>query len=79
MLPLGSIGEESVSKRPKSFTLSNNCFRTDVAKFQTDLTNGHLAKTWQAAAEQAMEERAAGQYDAWKNDEAELWWGQKGR
>ncbi|KAH7412128.1 Asx homology domain-containing protein [Phaeosphaeria sp. MPI-PUGE-AT-0046c] len=63
--------------RPQAFTISNNCFRTDVAKFQEDLKNGHLAKTWQAAAEQAVIERAAGKYDAWKAEEAELWWGQK--
>jgi hypothetical protein len=63
--------------RPQAFTMSNDCFRTDVAKFQQDLRNGHLAKTWQAAAEQAVIARAAGKYDAWKAEEAELWWGQK--
>ncbi|KAF1363825.1 hypothetical protein EJ07DRAFT_101526, partial [Lizonia empirigonia] len=65
--------------RPEAFTLSKDCFRTDVAKFQEDLKNGHLAKTWQAAAEQAVIERAAGEYDAWKAEEAELWWGQKSK
>ncbi|KAI8943487.1 hypothetical protein NX059_001490 [Plenodomus lindquistii] len=63
--------------RPRAFTLSNDCFRTDVAKFKEDLKNGHLAKTWQAAAEQAVVERASGKYDSWKAEEAELWWGQK--
>lgn len=58
--------------RPQAFTISNDCFRTDVAKFQQDLKNGHLAKTWQAAAEQAVIERAAGEYDAWKAEEAEV-------
>ncbi|KAJ4320511.1 hypothetical protein N0V94_003374 [Neodidymelliopsis sp. IMI 364377] len=69
-------GETGIT-RPRAFTMSNNCFRTDVAKFQEDLKNGHLAKTWQAAAEQAVAERASGEYDAWKAEEAELWWGQK--
>ncbi|KAB2099258.1 hypothetical protein AG0111_0g12508 [Alternaria gaisen] len=69
---------ETVDTRPAAFTLANNCFRTDVAKFQEDLKNGHLAKTWQAAAEQAVVERAAGEYDGWKAEEAEAWWGQKG-
>lgn len=64
--------------RPREFTMANDCFRTDVAKFQADLRNGHLAKTWQAAAKQAVVERAAGEYDAWKMEEAEAWWGQKG-
>jgi hypothetical protein len=63
--------------RPQAFTMSNDCFRTDVAKFKEDLKNGHLAKTWQAAAEQAVVQRAAGEYDAWKAEEAESWWGQK--
>jgi hypothetical protein len=70
---------ETESTRPRAFTLSNDCFRTDVAKFKEDLKNGHLAKTWQAAAEQAVIERAAGEYDTWKAEEAELWWGQKSK
>ncbi|KAF1943328.1 hypothetical protein EJ02DRAFT_453434 [Clathrospora elynae] len=65
--------------RPSAFTLSNDCFRTDVAKFKDDLKNGHLAKTWQAAAEQAIIERVAGDYDQWKAEEAESWWGQKSK
>ena len=65
--------------RPGAFTMSNDCFRTDVAKFKADLKNGHLAKTWQTAAEQAVVERAAGDFDEWKAQEAELWWGQKSK
>lgn len=68
---------ETEGTRPSAFTLANDCFRTDVAKFQEDLKNGHLAKTWQTAAEQAVIERAAGEYDRWKAEEAESWWGQK--
>ncbi|EUC44146.1 hypothetical protein COCMIDRAFT_37957 [Bipolaris oryzae ATCC 44560] len=68
---------ETEGTRPSAFTLANDCFRTDVAKFQEDLKNGHLAKTWQSAAEQAVIERAAGEYDKWKAEEAESWWGQK--
>ncbi|KAH7073899.1 Asx homology domain-containing protein [Paraphoma chrysanthemicola] len=70
---------ETEDTRPHAFTINNDCFRTDVAKFTEDLKNGHLAKTWQTAAEQAVIERAAGDYDAWKAEEAELWWGQKGK
>lgn len=58
---------------------ASDVFRAEVAKFQADLKNGHLAKTWQVTAEQAVTERASGQYDAWKANEAELWWGQKGK
>lgn len=68
---------ETEGTRPNAFTISNDCFRTDVAKFKEDLKNGHLAKTWQAAAHQAVVARAAGEYDEWKAQEAELWWGQK--
>lgn len=65
--------------RPQAFSMSNDCFRTDVAKFKQDLKNGHLAKTWQTAAEQAVIERATGEYDEWKAEEAEAWWGQKSK
>ncbi|KAF2031626.1 hypothetical protein EK21DRAFT_110753 [Setomelanomma holmii] len=70
---------ENENTRPPAFTINNDCFRTDVAKFKEDLKNGHLAKTWQSAAAQAVIERAAGEYDDWKVEEAELWWGQKGK
>jgi hypothetical protein len=63
--------------RPYAFTINNDCFRTDVAKFQADLRNGHLGKTWQASAEQAVVDRAAGVYDGFKAEEFEQWWGQK--
>ncbi|KAJ4983365.1 hypothetical protein SVAN01_11150 [Stagonosporopsis vannaccii] len=69
---------ETVDTRPQ-YLRASNVFRAEVAKFQADLTNGHLAKTWQVAAGQAVAERAAGAYDAWKAEEAELWWGQKSK
>lgn len=56
--------------------LGNDVFRTDVAKFQEDLSYGHLAKTWQDKASTAVVERIEGRYDAWKAAEAERWWGQ---
>lgn len=70
-------GETGKDTRPQ-WLMASNVFRDEVAKFKDDLTNGHLAKTWQAAAKQAVVERAAGEYDAWKAEEAEAWWGQKG-
>ncbi|ORY10551.1 Asx homology domain-domain-containing protein [Clohesyomyces aquaticus] len=70
-------GAKSV-ERPAN--LGGNCaaFRTDVKKWQDDLGEGYLTKTWQDAAEKAMKARAAGDFDAWKEDEGERWWGQKG-
>jgi hypothetical protein len=60
--------------------LGGNCavFRTDVKKWQDDLGEGYLTKTWQEAAERAMKARAAGEFDNWKEEEGESWWGQKG-
>lgn len=69
---------ETEDTRPR-YLKASDVFRTEVAKFQADLTNGHLAKTWQVAAGQAVAERAAGEYDAWKAEEAESWWGQKSK
>jgi hypothetical protein len=66
----------SAIARPNELS-AGEIFRTDVAKFQTDLSNGHLAKGWQAAAQQAMILRAEGAFDAWKEAETEAWWGQK--
>jgi hypothetical protein len=62
--------------RPREFNINFNLFRTDVAKFKEDLENGHLCKTWQASAEQAMVERAEGKFDDWKEQQSQLWWGQ---
>ena len=71
-------GETGKETRPQWFKASN-VFGDEAAKFRADLTNGHLGKTWRAAAEQAVAERAAGEYDEWKAEEAELWWGQKSK
>lgn len=69
-------GTATTDARPKEVSLNFDLFRTDVAKFKEDLQNGHLSKTWQVAAEQAVARRAAGAFDDWKEREAELWWGQ---
>jgi hypothetical protein len=61
--------------RPKELSQCD-ILRTDVAKFQTDLANGHLAKGWLKSAEKAMVDRAAGKFDEWKKGETEIWWGQ---
>ncbi|PVH99395.1 hypothetical protein DM02DRAFT_434944 [Periconia macrospinosa] len=62
--------------RPSIFTLNSNLFRTDVAKFQEELREGHLTKTWQTSAVEAVIERAEGGFDKWKAEESERWWGQ---
>ncbi|KAJ4289590.1 hypothetical protein N0V90_010919 [Kalmusia sp. IMI 367209] len=72
-LAAGTAAEDAL---PREVTLNFNLFRTDVAKFKEDLVNGHLAKTWQLSAEQAVIDRAAGAFDDWKDEQAEAWWGQ---
>ena len=71
------IDGTSSSGRPKELSQGNEIFRTDVAKFKTDLAAGHLAKTWQTEAKQAVQDRAEGKFDAWKERESERWWGEK--
>jgi hypothetical protein len=72
-----ATGKITELKRPRELTVNFNIFRTDVAKFKEDLGNGYLGKTWRASAEEAVKDRAAGAFDAWKDEEAERWWGQK--
>lgn len=57
----------------------NSAFKSDVRKFQDDLINGYCDPKWQAKANVAMKERANGDFDAWKDEETELWWGQKSK
>ncbi|KAL6719713.1 hypothetical protein ACLMJK_001634 [Lecanora helva] len=52
-------------------------FRNGVREFQEDLGSGRLDPKWLAAADDAMEERARGEFDAWKEKEYEEFWGQK--
>ncbi|KAF2640860.1 hypothetical protein P280DRAFT_469548 [Massarina eburnea CBS 473.64] len=71
-------GEVADTVRPEDFQINFTVFRTDVAKFKQELEDGYLTKTWQAVSEQAAIDRADGMFDAWKADEYESWWGQKG-
>ncbi|KAF2736853.1 hypothetical protein EJ04DRAFT_575071 [Polyplosphaeria fusca] len=64
--------------RPAELDQGNEAFRTDVAKFKEDLGSGYYGVKWQAEAQKAVADRAQGNFDAWKEEEAELWWGQKG-
>lgn len=52
-------------------------FRRGIREFQEDLSTGRLDPEWQAAAAEAMEERASGEYDAYKENKYEEFWGQK--
>ena len=68
---------------PDGYSISTNFlkydpdFRNGVREFQEDLGSGRLDPKWMAAAAEAMEERANGDFDAWKEKEYEEFWGQK--
>lgn len=62
---------------PTTFFQYDPDFRRGIREFQEDLLSGRLDPKWQADAAQAMEERARGEFDAYKEDQFEAFWGQK--
>ena len=62
---------------PITFFKYDPDFRRGIREFQEDLASGRLDPKWQADAAQAMEERARGEFDAYKEDQFEAFWGQK--
>lgn len=50
-----------------------------VRLFQVDLKAGRMEPEWLAQAAQAMEERAEGKFDDWKEKNFEEYWGQKAK
>jgi hypothetical protein len=64
--------------RPSAqFLRYNSDWRNSLRLFQNDLTHGHYEKDWKESAAQAMEERARGDFDQWKESQYEQFWGQK--
>jgi hypothetical protein len=76
---LGEVqsGKAASAARPFQFSLNSNEFRTDVAQYLEELSEGYLSPAWLAYAEQAVIQRAEGAFDDWKDEESEAWWGQK--
>ena len=62
---------------PMTFFKYDPDFRRGIREFQEDLASGRLDPKWQADAAEAMEERARGEFDAYKEDQFEAFWGQK--
>ncbi len=62
---------------PKEFVKSNNSFLADIRLFQEDLSAGRYEPQWQKDAKIAMERRAQGDFDDWKEKNREAFWGQK--
>ena len=55
----------------------NNDWRNAVRLWQADLELGRLDPEWLRQAAEAMEDRAAGKFDKFKEEEFEQFWGQK--
>lgn len=62
---------------PKAAMKSNSSFRADVRLFQEDLEAGRYDPIWLKDAKVAMEQRANGRFDNWKEKNREEFWGQK--
>ncbi|KAA8643291.1 hypothetical protein EYZ11_002328 [Aspergillus tanneri] len=62
---------------PESFLRYSNHWRDGVRNFQLDLQSGRYDPDWLHQAEEAMTQRAAGNFDKFKEDEYEEFWGQK--
>jgi len=56
---------------------SNNSFQADIRLFQEDLAAGRYDPKWLEDAHEAMEKRAKGHFDDWKERNREEFWGQK--
>ncbi|KAJ5887663.1 hypothetical protein N7495_007704 [Penicillium taxi] len=62
---------------PDSFVRYSNNWRDGIRQFQLDLQNGRYDPEWLCQAEEARDKRANGDFDSFKNDEFEEFWGQK--
>lgn len=78
MHPHPYAGEDGqIPALPESFLRYSNHWRDGVRQFQVDLENGHYDPKWSKQAEKAVQERAAGSFDKFKEQEFEEFWGQK--
>lgn len=68
---------EPLPNIPKLFLKSNSSFQADVRLFQEDLAGGRYEAQWLKDAQDAMDKRARGHYDDWKEKNREEFWGQK--
>ena len=71
--------EDQKSNVLKECLISNSAFQSDIRMFQEDLAEGRLQPARLAKAKAAMERRRRGDFDEWKEEETERFWGQKQR
>ncbi|KAE8142170.1 Asx homology domain-containing protein [Aspergillus pseudotamarii] len=62
---------------PEEFLRYSNNWRDGIRHFQLDLQNGRYDPVWLREAGQAMQQRADGKFDKFKEEEFEQFWGQK--
>ncbi|KAE8148480.1 Asx homology domain-containing protein [Aspergillus avenaceus] len=62
---------------PESFLRYSNHWRDGIRQFQLDLEQGRYDPVWLREAEEAMQQRAEGKFDKFKEEEFEQFWGQK--
>ncbi|KAL2871345.1 uncharacterized protein BJX67DRAFT_342030 [Aspergillus lucknowensis] len=62
---------------PESFLRYSIHWRDAIRHFQLDLQNGRYDPRWLREAEEAVQQRAAGKFDKFKEEEFEEFWGQK--
>lgn len=69
--------DDKIPALPESFLRYSNHWRDGVRQFQVDLENGQYDPKWVKQAKKAVQERAAGDFDKFKEQEFEEFWGQK--
>ncbi|QGA12613.1 hypothetical protein EYB26_000257 [Talaromyces marneffei] len=69
--------EAKIPPLPESFLRYDNNWRAALRNFQSDLEAGRYRPDWQRQAKQAVQERAQGKFDDFKEREFEQFWGQK--
>ncbi|KAL4927475.1 uncharacterized protein BDV17DRAFT_266326 [Aspergillus undulatus] len=62
---------------PEEFLRYSNNWRDGIRNFQLDLQNGRYDPQWMREAEEAVQQRATGNFDKFKEQEFEEFWGQK--
>jgi hypothetical protein len=62
---------------PDSFVRYSNNWRDCIRQFQIDLQNGRYDPEWLRQADEARKERENGDFDSFKEQEYEEFWGQK--
>ena len=76
LLPESTLYNDDGSPH-ESFLKRDLNWRYATRRLQEEIASGMLDPKWQADAAKAMEERAFGEFDAFKENQYEEFWGQK--